>query len=195
MHPRYKLAYFRKERWPQDWIDAAVNQQKSVINTVRKSRFLLDDDIMEVSSGDAFDDWITGDIITSAAAKNPILWWSSDYPQEDTWSEPLQQMALDILSCPATSCDAERGFSRGGLMVSKRRYALSSTAIRSALCLSYWVKVPGLIPEAAIIKMFNDKGRRLEGRETVQSIIHRAATEEIIEIEGSGESSSGSESG
>ncbi|KAL0570740.1 hypothetical protein V5O48_011221, partial [Marasmius crinis-equi] len=63
MHPRYKLSYFRKEKWPQDWIDAVVKsvkalwtdyykpqdeadgQQKSVINTAHKSRFLQDDDI------------------------------------------------------------------------------------------------------------------------------------------------------
>ncbi|KAL0568968.1 hypothetical protein V5O48_013002 [Marasmius crinis-equi] len=147
----------------------SYGKQKSVINNVRKSRFLDDDDddIVEASTGDAFKDWIAGDIVASAAARNPILWWTADYIKEDTWCEPLQRMALDSLSCPVTSCDAEHGFSGwGGLMVTKRRYALSSVSIRSAICPSYWAKAPGLIPEGAIIKMFNDKA--MGGRQCSQ---------------------------
>ncbi|KAL0565965.1 hypothetical protein V5O48_016054 [Marasmius crinis-equi] len=89
----------------------------------------------------------------------------------------------------ATSCDAERGFSQGGLMVTKRRYALSSSAIRASLCLSYWAKVPGLIPEEAIVNMFNDKGKRRDDRVTVKSLIEKAGAD-AIEVDGSSASES-----
>ncbi|KAL0562945.1 hypothetical protein V5O48_019133, partial [Marasmius crinis-equi] len=127
---------------------------------------------------DAFDDWIASDIIANAAARNPLSWWTSDYIKEDTWSQPLQRMALDILSCPATSCNAERGFSHSGLMMTKRRYALSSAAMQASL-----------FPEAAIVKMFNDKSKRGEDRETLKTVIDKArAQEEAIELGESDES-------
>ncbi|KAL0566359.1 hypothetical protein V5O48_015658 [Marasmius crinis-equi] len=172
--------------------DGSEGQKPSVMNTARKSRFLQDDDVIKASSGDVFEDWVLSEVVTSAGARNPILWWSSSYMNEDTWSEPLQCMALDILSCPATSCDAEHGFSCGGLMVTKRRYALSSSVIRASLCLLYWAKVPGLILEEAIMKMFNDKGKCHDDKVTVKSRIEQAEPENNA-IEAKGSSTSDSE--
>ncbi|KAI0709143.1 hypothetical protein C8Q76DRAFT_599357, partial [Earliella scabrosa] len=54
----------------------------------------------------------------------------------------------------AASVDIERGFSHGGLTVSKRRHNLSDESVRSATVLNAWSKVPGLLPEAMILDMF-----------------------------------------
>ncbi|RPD52699.1 hypothetical protein L226DRAFT_440170, partial [Lentinus tigrinus ALCF2SS1-7] len=54
----------------------------------------------------------------------------------------------------ATSVDAERAFSRGGLTVSKLRRNLSDESTRAATVLSAWMKVPGLVPEEKVIRMF-----------------------------------------
>ena len=60
----------------------------------------------------------------------------------------------------ASSCDVERGFSRGGLTVSKLRHTLSDEATRAATVLHSWHEIPGLIPESEIIQIFKDKSRR-----------------------------------
>lgn len=65
--------------------------------------------------------------------------------------------------CIASSCDVERGFSRGGLTVSKLRHGLSDESTRASTVLHAWSKIPGLIPESEIIQVFKDKCRRLKG--------------------------------
>jgi hypothetical protein len=63
---------------------------------------------------------------------------------------------------PASSCDVERGFSRGGLTVTKLRHALSDDSTRASTVLHAWSQIPGLIPEVDIIEVFKDKCRRLK---------------------------------
>ena len=71
---------------------------------------------------------------------------------------------------PASSCDVERGFSRGGLTVTKLRHALSDESTRASTVLHAWSEIPGLIPEAEIIEVFKDKARRLKGKNKVKDI-------------------------
>lgn len=65
----------------------------------------------------------------------------------------------------ASSCDVERGFSRGGLTVSKLRHGLSDESTRASTVLHAWSEIPGLIPESEIIQVFKDKCRRLNTEE------------------------------
>ena len=61
----------------------------------------------------------------------------------------------------------ERGFSRGGLTVSKLRHGLSDKSTRASTVLHAWSKIPGLIPENEIIQVFKDKCRHLKsGKES-----------------------------
>ena len=57
----------------------------------------------------------------------------------------------------ASSMDMEWGFSQGGLMVSSCRHNLKGASVQAGVVLSLWHEIPGLIPEKALIKMFNDK--------------------------------------
>ncbi|THU77075.1 hypothetical protein K435DRAFT_604174, partial [Dendrothele bispora CBS 962.96] len=57
------------------------------------------------------------------------------------------------LLCVAVSAEVERGFSRGGLMVTKRRYRLSDDSIKASTLLLFWGKVPGLLPEVLIARV------------------------------------------
>ncbi|RPD67915.1 hypothetical protein L226DRAFT_428613, partial [Lentinus tigrinus ALCF2SS1-7] len=54
----------------------------------------------------------------------------------------------------ATSVDAERAFSRGGLTVSKLHCNLSDESTCAATVFSSWMKISGLVPESDIIQMF-----------------------------------------
>ncbi|KAA1476554.1 hypothetical protein DENSPDRAFT_785256, partial [Dentipellis sp. KUC8613] len=60
----------------------------------------------------------------------------------------------------AAATDVERGFSRGGLTVTKLRHNLSDESTRAATVLQSWSKVEGLIPEAEIIQVFKSKSER-----------------------------------
>ncbi|KAI0686990.1 hypothetical protein C8Q76DRAFT_635756, partial [Earliella scabrosa] len=52
----------------------------------------------------------------------------------------------------ATSADAERGFSRGRLTVSRLRHSLSDASIRATTLVGSWARIDGLIPKKAIIQ-------------------------------------------
>ena len=58
----------------------------------------------------------------------------------------------------------ERGFSRGGLTVTKLRHGLSDDSTRAATVLHAWSEIPGLIPEDDILQLFQDKCRRLKDK-------------------------------
>jgi hypothetical protein len=69
-------------------------------------------------------------------------------------------MAIDYLSAPASSVDAERAFSRGALAVTHRRHALSDTSTRNSIVLGAWLKDTDLVPEEELIEFFQRKSIR-----------------------------------
>ncbi|KAL0569153.1 hypothetical protein V5O48_012816 [Marasmius crinis-equi] len=126
------------------------------------------------STGDALEDWLNSPPIDTDAPEDPICWWVEDYPKTREFCKQLQRMGLDIMAMPATSADVERGFSRGWLMVTARRYRLVDETIRKSILLSYWGHVPGLLPEDLISKALGDKNKRVATRTTVAKVIEAA---------------------
>jgi hypothetical protein len=64
-------------------------------------------------------------------------------------------------TAPASSCDVERAFSKGGLTISKYRHALTDDSTRASVLLDSWSQIPDLIPDAEIIKTFKEKSTRV----------------------------------
>jgi hypothetical protein len=62
-----------------------------------------------------------------------------------------------------SSTDIERGFSRGGLTVTKLRHNLSDESTHATTMIHSWSNVEGLIPDQDIIKLFQDKSKRQNG--------------------------------
>ena len=69
--------------------------------------------------------------------------------------------ALTVLI--ASSTDVERAFSRGGLVVSKRRHALSDESTRAAAVFESWVAKGGIVPDKKILKNLANKAKRKRG--------------------------------
>ena len=69
----------------------------------------------------------------------------------------------------ATFTDVERGFSRGGVTVSKMRHSLSDESTRAASILGAWCDLPGAVPQNEIITVFHEKGKRPKGNNIVVS--------------------------
>ena len=72
----------------------------------------------------------------------------------------LARMAIDYLSAPALSVDAERAFSRGALTVTHRRHALSDTSTRNSIVLGAWLGATNIIPTDELIRHFQNKASR-----------------------------------
>ena len=63
---------------------------------------------------------------------NPITWWSKELLPS------VRQWALDTLSCPATSCQFERGFSSAKRLINPDRNRLGDDLIEALECLKSW---------------------------------------------------------
>ena len=185
------MSYFRSKNWPEEWVDAARSVLREHWSLYYKPRKDLDHSSQPSESSstsrdnffDELDDFGTDPAIDeleeylntptiSTKGLEPLTWW---YAIGD--SNPLARMAIDFLSAPgkpiisfnkflsnlylASSCDVERGFSRGGLTVSKLRHRLSDESTRASTVLHAWSEIPGLIPESEIIQVFQDKSHRL----------------------------------
>lgn len=82
----------------------------------------------------------------------------------------------------ATSTDAERAFSRGGLTVSKLRHSLYDESTRAATVFGSWAESPELIPEREIIEMFKKKYKRAGSKGNGKSKDTRHVIDDDIEI-------------
>ncbi|RDX39816.1 hypothetical protein OH76DRAFT_1298907, partial [Lentinus brumalis] len=51
----------------------------------------------------------------------------------------------------ATSCDAERAFSRGRLTVSRLRHSLGDSSVRANTLLGSWARIPELVEEKKLL--------------------------------------------
>ena len=69
-------------------------------------------------------------------------------------------MAIDYLSAPASSVDAECAFSRGALTVTHRRHALSDTSTCNSIVLGAWLGATNIIPTDELIRHFQNKASR-----------------------------------
>lgn len=68
----------------------------------------------------------------------------------------LVQMALDYLSCPATSVDCERAFSAAGGTITALRNRLSEQSAAASLLIAAWEPIPGVIACEEFRKKLND---------------------------------------
>ena len=80
---------------------------------------------------------------------------------------PFYDLLISLYT--ATSTDAERAFSRGGLTVSKMRHSLSDQSSRAATVLGAWCSLPSAIPRDEIMAVFRDKNKRPKGNSSATS--------------------------
>ena len=124
------------------------------------------------------DDALEAYLLSPALPKvgDPIMYWQSQL----TGGDPMARMSLDFLSAPASSVDVERAFSRGGLVVSKRRHALSDESVRASTVFGSWVSLPGIIPETQIIEVLRGKSKRSK-KTSVANVYCDDSDVEIVE--------------
>ncbi|KAL1940908.1 hypothetical protein VTO73DRAFT_7544 [Trametes versicolor] len=105
----------------------------------------------------------------SSSVDDPLAHWEIVLASASATDSPraverqaLARMALDFLSIPAASTDAERAFSRGGLTVSKYRHSLTDESVRASTLLGSWANIPELVPEGDTIAKLKSISRKKE---------------------------------
>ncbi|PLW07450.1 hypothetical protein PCASD_24781 [Puccinia coronata f. sp. avenae] len=148
LHPSFKDEYFNLAKWPQAWINKAINLTREMYNAWYKPKeptsiapkpkrvpakptgVLLGISAAAIarladSPSEPLDVWLSGGLfLDDGAPVNVLAWWVEQKRNENT-HHGLLQMALDVMCCPATTVDVERTFSFGRDYVSVRRHNLN----------------------------------------------------------------------
>ena len=91
---------------------------------------------------DEFNLFITAPAID--VATSPLDWWQQ--PAQRHAYPRLSKMAIDVLSAPAMSAEAERVFSHGRRVIPWTRTTLCTRTINQLLCLKHWM-TSGVVTE------------------------------------------------
>jgi hypothetical protein len=108
----------------------------------------LDNDDASVGDLDEYERWKTCEPRAergSDAYNDPIKYWiqlRDRYPR-------LSQLAIDVLSIPASSCDCERMFSELGDLLEPRRRGISPDLLAAIQCVRRWKKAGYGTPSAS----------------------------------------------
>jgi hypothetical protein len=201
LDPRYKLEYFVNQDWPTNWI----NEVKGITGKVYKEDYpnvaTTNLPVSPKKPPAPSGDWPS---LLRMSPKTPVhqerdeltTFWGS--PCEPAATDPIQywlgvsigrpesrlaQMAIDYLSAPASSVDAERAFSRGALTVTHRRHSLSNLSTRNSIVLGAWLKDTTLVPKNELVEFFRNKSSR--ERATPTSNVDSADADNSIESDAS----------
>jgi hAT family C-terminal dimerisation region len=169
LNPKYRRAYMDKN-WLSDWHESAIAGARSIWINEYQSIFVSDEPDAPVSSppsqagdelselfkmtevetvahgtgADDFDAFINARPVTLDVS--PLEWWCraeqrAQYPR-------LSRMAIDILSIPPESAEAERAFSGARRTVSWDRGAITCENVEKVECVGSWLREKLIVPSA-----------------------------------------------
>ncbi|KAE8241191.1 hypothetical protein A4X13_0g7527 [Tilletia indica] len=186
LHPNYRSTYMDVLKWPRDWQDKAedilrtfhssyyetkpepaseaVNSQTDEFEKLDKTTKALlrkaKEKQQSVAPRDVVGDWLSGltpmEVVDGKAKRvNPLSWWWLER-QKGNEHEGLTSLALDVFSCPATSVDVERLFSRAGRVVTPLRHCLRADRISHLVTVGKWFE-EGSVPSHLLASILDDE--------------------------------------
>ena len=101
-----------------------------------RSNYLIDEDFYDKPEDFPAKDELTEYFyLPLLPVEDPLEWWR----RHQNSLPMLANMAFDLLSIPATSCECERLFSQSKLTISTQRHSLKDQTIELHICLKYWL--------------------------------------------------------
>ncbi|KNF02054.1 hypothetical protein PSTG_04872 [Puccinia striiformis f. sp. tritici PST-78] len=164
LHPSFKDEYFKLAKWQPEWIEESIRLTRDMWETNYKPTAQLSTSqpadpspkpvkgilaglmgASEAQGGNTPTDpihmWLAGGLTLTDDGRpvNPIKWWMRQKRAGNSHGG-LLRMALDVLSCPATTVDVERSFSFGRDYVSLKRHRLSSSSVTKGMTVAFYSK-------------------------------------------------------
>ncbi|KAH9457488.1 hypothetical protein Pst134EA_021364 [Puccinia striiformis f. sp. tritici] len=163
--PLYRVAmeeYFKLAKWDQEWIDKAIRLTRKMwetnykpsaqpppskeANPRPKTGVLAQlSGASEARAGNNLTDplnmWLAGGLHLNEEGLpvNPLKWWIQQAQGGNTQGG-LLHMALNVLSCPATTVDVKQAFSFGRDYVSFKRHRLSASSVTRGMTIAFYSK-------------------------------------------------------
>ncbi|CUA77945.1 hypothetical protein RSOLAG22IIIB_12933 [Rhizoctonia solani] len=108
------------------------------------------------STSDPLTIYLSSPIIDKAVVEKTglLAYWQHELNK----SVPLARMALDVLSAPASSVDAERAFSGGRMAVNYRQHRMSVATFRAKMAVGSWFGTPLLSGIDDVLEIVEGRG-------------------------------------
>ncbi|KAG8735671.1 hypothetical protein FRC10_010280 [Ceratobasidium sp. 414] len=155
LHPSMHIHYLKLADWEDKWIETAVELAEATFDKFYKPSTPNTQAQAPGTSQFGYSSYMSRAPLLDHAEngepmlRNPLSWWYSQRIAGNEWNT-LTQMALDMLSTPATSVDVERAFSFASLIVSKRHHNLSAFTIQATASLGSYSKA-GLMKGGCLV--------------------------------------------
>ncbi|OAV96872.1 hypothetical protein PTTG_09624, partial [Puccinia triticina 1-1 BBBD Race 1] len=170
LHPSFKDEYFKLAKWQPEWIEEAIRLTREMWEAhykptpqtsesqqahpgIKPAKGILAGLIAasEARGGNTLVDpihmWLAGGLTLTNEGQpvNPLKWWLQKRCAGNDHGG-LVEMALDVLSCPATTVDVEQLFSFGREYVSVRRHCLSASSVTKGMTVAFYSKTRKIKP-------------------------------------------------
>ncbi|KAI9605053.1 hypothetical protein H4Q26_003024, partial [Puccinia striiformis f. sp. tritici PST-130] len=120
------------------------------------------------SLSDPIDIWLLGGLVLDEGAPvNGLKWWGEQKRSGNT-HHGLPRVALDVMTCPATTVDVKRTFNFGRDYVTSRRHNLHAKSVSRGMALSFYSK-NGMIKPLALHEFMAKRQNELKMRVKVRS--------------------------
>ncbi|KNE92982.1 hypothetical protein PSTG_13619 [Puccinia striiformis f. sp. tritici PST-78] len=191
LHPSFKDEYFKLAKWKPEWINEAIRLTREMweshykplppqLTTSQPPNPRPSQPKTGVLAGlagaseargttsptDPLQVWLAGGLALTEDGRpvNSLKWWMRQQRAGNTHGG-LLQMALNVLSCPATTVDVERSFSFGRDYVSFRRHRLSAWSVTQGMAVAFYSR-NGKIKRGLLYKWkLNKKNEQKKGKE------------------------------
>ncbi|KNF06104.1 hypothetical protein PSTG_00615 [Puccinia striiformis f. sp. tritici PST-78] len=178
LHPSFKDEYFKLAKWKPEWINEAIRLTREMWESHYKplppqlttsqppNPCPSQVSIRTTSPTDPLQVWLAGGLALTEDGRpvNPLKWWMRQRRAGNTHGG-LLQMALDVLSCPATTVDVEQSFSFGRDYVLFRRHRLSAWSVTQGMAVAFYSR-KGKIKRGLLYKWkLNKKNEQKKGKE------------------------------
>ncbi|KAG9076095.1 hypothetical protein FRC06_009705, partial [Ceratobasidium sp. 370] len=112
-------------------------------------------DVTPLTAMSAIDAYLASPLVTKdnkATDGGLMAYWT----REQSQGSPIVDMALDILTAPASSVDAERAFSSGRMAVNYKQHRMGLETFRAKMALGSWYGTPLLPNIQEVVEVLND---------------------------------------
>lgn len=154
MHTKFQLLWSEYKPAPAATLTTAV-RRPSISSFDEMIDSALDNDNEDVTEDDELERWLKEPMWTSDQYKEgctAVQYWKQLEPKYPN----LSQLALDVLTIPASSADCERVFSETGDIMEPQRRKLGSQLLAALICVQRWDSAGFKPPSAAAAAEYDD---------------------------------------
>ncbi|KNE99918.1 hypothetical protein PSTG_06771 [Puccinia striiformis f. sp. tritici PST-78] len=140
LHPSFKDEDFKLPKWPQSWVDEAIDLTRQMYETLYKPKNREAAKTPKKGGAPKPQTGVLAGLGAAALARLAESFGGGKQKRSGNTHHGLLCMALDVMTCPATTVDVKRTFNFGQNYVTSRRHNLHAKSVSRGMALLFYSK-------------------------------------------------------